>query len=405
MPPAVADTSIRPPSLAILIAVSWINPLALNIFVPSMPGMIVALDTNAEVVQLTLSLYLGAVAIAQLVLGPLSDMFGRRPVVLAGMALFIVSSLICALAGSVEVLIAGRILQAAGGCAGIVLARSIVRDLFEQEKAASMIGYVTAGMAIAPLFAPAIGGVLDQFFGWRSSFFFVAALGVAVLIAAWFGLSETNMNRGRSSGFARMFDGFAILARYPLFWAHSLTLMLTTGVFFGFLGAAPFISSHVMHLTPSQYGFYFALIGLGYMTGNMFSGRYASRIGTRRLIAIGTVLALAAALVMLAAFLADIVHPIAMFGPMLFIGMANGMVIPATMSGAVSVRPDRAGAASGLAGSLQIGGGAIASYMITTLITTESGEIIALPLAIASTSFATAALIGGIATRFLHREE
>ncbi len=404
MTPATERRPVRPPSLAILIAVSWVNPLALNIFVPSMPGIVEALETNAERVQLTLSLFLAAVAVSQLVLGPLSDMFGRRPVVLAGTAIFVVASALCGLANSIDMLILGRALQAAGGCAGIVLARSIVRDLYERDRAASMIGYVTAGMAIAPLFAPAIGGVLDQYFGWRASFFFVTALGVMVLIAAWIDLNETNFNRGRGGGFSKLFNGFIVLSRYPLFWAHALTLTFASAVFFGFLGGAPFISSRVLGLSPSGYGFYFALIAVGYMAGNFVSGRYAERIGIGRMIVIGSVICLASTLAMLAAFLDEIFHPLALFGPMLFVGVANGMVIPSTMAGAVSVRPELAGAASGLAGSLQIGGGAVATWLITAAITSDAGDIVALPLAVMSTAFAATAVITGLATRLFVEE-
>lgn len=401
MTPSTDRRTVRPPSIAILIAVSWVSPLALNIFVPSMPGIVAALETNAERVQLTLSLFLAAVAISQLLLGPLSDIFGRRPVVLAGVLIFVVASAMCGTAGSIDTLIVGRVLQAAGGCAGIVLARSIIRDLYERDRAASMIGYVTAGMAVAPLFAPAIGGVLDEYFGWRASFFFVSALGALVLTAAWIDLPETNRNRGNGAGFSKLFNGFAVLSRYPLFWAYAWTLTFASAVFFGFLGGAPFISSRVLGLSPSGYGFYFAMIAVGYMTGNFISGRYTERYGTRRMIMVGNVVCVAATLAMLTAFLNGILHPLALFGPMLFVGLANGMAIPSAMAGAVSVRPELAGAASGLAGSLQIGGGAIATWLITAAITTDSGEIVALPLAITATAFAVSAVVSGVATRLL----
>lgn len=405
MTPAADQMTVKPPSLAILIAISWVSPLALNIFVPSMPGIISALNTDAETVQLALSLFLASVALSQLVLGPLSDMFGRRPVVLAGMSVFFVATAMCAFAPSIDVLIGGRILQAAGGCAGIVLARSIVRDLFEREKAASMIGYVTAGMAVAPLMAPAIGGLLDEYFGWRASFFLVAALGAGILVFAWVDLPETNIHRSKHGGFGRMLSGIATLSSYKMFWAYTLTLCFATAVFFSFLGGAPFISSKVLGLSPSGYGLYFAIIAFGYMSGNFLSGRFAERLGIMTLILIGGFVCLSGTLAMTAAFSAEIFHPLALFGPMFFVSLANGMVIPSTLAGAVSVRPDIAGAASGYAGSLQMSGGALATWLITIAITNEAGEIVALPLALTATTFAAIAVLCGLATWLLVRRQ
>jgi len=405
MTTATEEPPVRVPSLAILIAISWVNPLALNIYVPSMPRIIEALHTDAATVQLTLSLFLASVAVAQLILGPVSDIFGRRPVVLIGMVVFVFASGLCSMAQSVEMLIVGRILQAAGGCSGIVLARSIVRDLFSHQRAASMIGYVTAGMAIAPLLGPAIGGVLDQFYGWRASFVLVTLLGAGVLVSAWLDLHETNRNRGRADGFGRMFSGFSILARYPLFWSYTFTMSFASGVFFGFLGAAPFVSSQVMGLSPAGYGLYFAMIAGGYMIGNVISGRFAEKVGTSVLIMAGGILCLAATLAMMAAFVSGLLHPLAMFGPMFFVGIANGLITPAAMAGVVSLRPEHAGAASGIAGSLQLGGGAIATFSITIAITSADGTISALPLAVMSTVFAVVTVISAVASRALERLE
>src|SRR5690554_5364405 len=161
----------RRPSLVILVTISTVSPLALNIYLPSMPSLVGLFDTTMARVQLTLSLYLAAFALAQIVIGPLSDRYGRRPVLLWGMVVFMLGSLACALAPDIDFLIAGRILQAAGGSTGIVLGRAIVRDLYDRRQAASMIGYVTMGLAIAPMVGPAIGGVLDHVFGWTASFY------------------------------------------------------------------------------------------------------------------------------------------------------------------------------------------------------------------------------------------
>ena len=164
--------AVLKPHLAILICLSAIGPVALNIFLPSMPNLAVSLDTSHDIAQLTLTLYLVAMAFCQLVLGPLSDKYGRRPIILIGVAVFTLSSVGCAFAFNIEQLIFGRILQAAGACAGIVITRAIVRDLYDQQKTTSILGYMTMIMAIAPMLSPIIGGYLDQWYSWRASFLF-----------------------------------------------------------------------------------------------------------------------------------------------------------------------------------------------------------------------------------------
>src|SRR5436190_23496375 len=177
--------------LALLIAVTSIGPISLNILTPAMPGMIVSLGADASVVQLTLSLYLAGMAISQLVLGPLSDRFGRRPVMLAGLALTVVASFAALATTSIAGLIVSRTVQAFGATAGIVIGRAVIRDLYERDRAASMIGWVTMAMVIAPMLAPLLGGMLDTAFGWQAIFAFIGLSAAAVLVWAVVELRET----------------------------------------------------------------------------------------------------------------------------------------------------------------------------------------------------------------------
>lgn len=147
-----------------------------------------------------MSAYFIAVAVSQLFWGPLSDQFGRRPVIILGMALFVIGSVFCLFAQTIEALIAARVLQAAGGCTGMVLGRAILRDLYSPKQAASMIGYVTMGMAVMPTVAPAIGGILDQYYGWQGGFVLLLMFGVAVLWASIALLPETHLNRKAAGG-------------------------------------------------------------------------------------------------------------------------------------------------------------------------------------------------------------
>lgn len=361
-------TGLRP-SLLILVAVSAINPAGINIFIPSMASMEKVFNTDFATIQLTLSLYLAGVAVSQLLIGPLSDRFGRRPILLSGLSLFIVGSIVCSQATSIDMLIYGRLIQAFGGCAGIVLARAIVRDMYDREQAASMIGYVTMGMAVAPMVSPLVGGLLHEAYGWQASFHLLTVVTVVVVIWAWFALHETNPYIGRSSGAGALVRSYWILARVPAFWAYTLCAAMSAGLFFGFLGGAPYVSEHVLGLEPGEIGVYFLFVAGGYVIGNFLSGRFASRVGITRMIVTGLIAASSGVVIMTALFAFGLVHPLALYGPMLVIGVANGVALPSSVAGVVSVRPDLAGAASGLAGSLQVGLGALVSYLVAQAVT------------------------------------
>ncbi|MBA4610162.1 multidrug effflux MFS transporter [Stappia taiwanensis] len=395
----------RRPTLAILVAVSAVNPLALNISLPSLPLLVDIFGTTAGMVQMSLSLYLAAVAVAQIGIGPLSDRYGRRPVLLWGLAIFVVGSVICAVAPSIEVLLTGRMLQATGGCAGIVLGRAIVRDLYDRSQAASMIGYVTMGLAVAPMIGPAIGGVVDQSFGWRSSSYLMVVLGLLVLVAAWFDLHETNHNRVSGGGVAGLVRSYGALSRSGLFWAYALTSAFTSAVFFGFLGGAPFVAADLLGMSPAVYGLYFILVAGGYVFGNWISGRYSGSIGMVRMIGAGNVVLVLAVSIIAFLFALGLVHPLSLFGPMFVVGVGNGMCLPNAIAGAVSVRPDLAGAASGLTGSLQIGAGAIASALAGWFLSGILWPGTIWPLVLVMATACVLSVIASIASRLLEAEQ
>lgn len=354
--------------VAILVSVSAINPLAINIFVPAMPSIMRGLDTDFASVQLALSSYLFATAVAQLVLGPLSDRLGRRPVLLGGLAVFVVASAICTLAPNAAVLIAARVLQGIGGCVGIVLGRAIIRDRYDRDRAASMLGYVTMAFAVAPMVGPLIGGIMADHFGWRSTFGLLTGLGIIVAGVTWFALPETRHPSAPGADPVTFRQSFLTLIRIPAFWAYAFTCALGTSVFFAFLGGTPFIASELMGLTGTEYGLYFVLVSVGFMAGNFLTARFARRVGIHFMILAGSIVMLAAVIGMAIAFAFGADHPFALFAPMYGVGFANGLVLANAIAGAVSVRPELAGAASGLAGSLQIGFGAVTTVITSTLL-------------------------------------
>src|SRR5215208_2830936 len=392
---AAAQPIDKPPGMALLIVIAAVSTLGINMYLPSMPGMARAFSVDFTTIQLTLSLYLAAMALGQLIIGPLSDRFGRRPVLLIGLTAFVAGSLICFLAQNVSFLIFGRVVQAMGGSAGITLSRAIVRDLYGRNQVASMIGYVTMGMAVAPMIAPTIGSVLDTYFGWRASFAFLIVFGGSALVFAVWQLYETNHSRGSADSVRELLRRYGSLFRSRLFWGYTLATSLVSAVFFAFLAGAPYVTIELMGRSPAEYGFYFAIVPSGYILGNFVTGRFAGRVGSNRMILAGTLMVMASVAAMAAAFVTGFVLPAALFGPMFFIGAGNGLVLPSGIAGAVSVKPDVSGAAAGLSGSCQIGFGALVAPLIGATLDTTVWPLVAIMALCSLFAIASFGLVSG----------
>ncbi|MCF6272111.1 MAG: multidrug effflux MFS transporter [Rhodobacteraceae bacterium] len=359
-----------PPHVTTLVAIAGISALSMNIFLPALPGMALFFDADYAVVQLTISGYLGVTALLQIIIGPLSDRFGRRPVLLVGFASFLLATLGTVLSTSIEMLLFFRMLQA-GVASGIVLSRAIVRDMVPPEQAASMIGYVTMGMSLVPMIGPAMGGVLDEIYGWQAGFVMLGVLGVGVLWLIWADLGETNQHK--SASFSAQFKAYPDLVRSRRFWGYAMTAGFASGAFFAFLGGAPYVSTVILGMSSAEMGGYFAIVAFGYMIGNFLSGRYAQRAGINRMMIMGGVVAFFGSALSLVMFEIGVLHPLSLFGPMFFVGLGNGLTLPSANAGIVSVRPHLAGSASGLGGAIMIGGGAGLSAVAGVLLDEKSG--------------------------------
>ena len=360
------NRTVEVPSLGVLIAISTISPLAMQIYLPSLAGMMLVFSASAGEIQLTMSAYFIAVAVSQLFWGPLSDQFGRRPVIITGMALFVAGTVWCLFAPSIEWLIAARVLQATGGSAGMVLARAIVRDVYGPARAASRIGYVMMGMAVMPTIAPALGGVLDQYYGWQGGFFLLLLIGLGVFVASYLFLPETNPVRS-TAGFGKAFRAYRNLMGEPLFWSYALTASFAALTYFAYLGGAPFIAAQLLSLNAAEMGMFFMFVAIGYIAGNFLSGKFSERAGLYPMIICGTVLSMLSVALMGGLAYAGIVTATSIFLPMFLLGLGNGVCLPSTISGAVSVRPEHAGSASGLVASMQVGFGAAAGTLVAWL--------------------------------------
>lgn len=362
---------ITPPSLLTLVLATATGALAMNIFLPSLPAIARHFDADYAVVQLTVSLYLGATAVLQLAIGPASDRFGRRPVMLTCFLIFIVGSIGAIYAPTIELLLVARMLQAFAA-AGMVLSRAIVRDTVSAAESASKIGYITMGMSVVPMIGPFIGGLLDEAYGWQSTFLLTLGFGLVAITVIYLDLGETNLQR--SSSMRAQFSAYPELFRSRRFWGYTLTAAFTSGTFFAFLGGGPFVATEILGMSPSQYGLYFAFVSLGYMGGNFLSGRYSQTIGLNTMMLTGnviTALGIGGALLLVTT---GGESAIALFAPVTFVGVGNGMTLPNANAGIVSVRPHLAGSASGLGGAMQIGGGATLSVVAGAVLSAESGS-------------------------------
>jgi MFS transporter, DHA1 family, multidrug resistance protein len=350
--------------LALLIAMAGMSSLSLNILVPAMPGLATKLAADPAHVQLTVSLYLMGLAAAQLVFGPLSDRFGRRPVVLAGLALATIASTAAIFAASIASLVIARVAQSLGASTGQTIGRAIIRDLYDRQHAASMIGLVTSVVVLMPMVAPLIGGILDTLFGWEAIFAFTAAVSFAVCAWAMLDLPETrNLSLGPNS--ERHFRAdLAALAASPRFFGYALCAGLGSAPFFSFLGAAPHVVVSMLGRTSAEYGLWFFVPSIGFMAGNFAVSRLTARFGIDALIWWGIALTIAGCLLNVSVYVALPGWEMAtIFLPQIVIGFGNGLLLPTSIAGAVSIRPQVAGTASGVTGFVQMGIAAVAAQL------------------------------------------
>lgn len=369
--PVESETRMPTPwrLIALLIVVSAVGPLSLNILMPAVPGLAATFATDAGVVQLTLTLYLVGLAVSQLVLGPLSDRFGRRPVMIAGLAVTVVASFASLAASSIGGLIVARTIQALGASTGLVIGRAIIRDLFARDRAAAMIGWVTMAMVVSPMIAPLIGGVLDTAYGWQATFAFVGAFAALALAWTMMGLPETRAVQAGGGGLVRFLEETATLVVDRTFVGYALCASFASAMFFAFLGGAPHVVVTLMGRSSAEYGVWFAIGAFGYMAGNYLTARWSTRLGVDAMVWWGVVSGLVGGLAMVPFALVPQWGPATIFVPQMLIALANGVLLPNAIAGAVSVRPRAAGAASGITGFLQMGIGALAAQLVGHLLT------------------------------------
>ena len=349
-----------PPHIATLILMAGVGALSLNVFLPSLPSMAVHFGVDYSLMQLSVSLYLATTAVVQILIGPISDRYGRRPIVLVTVSIFVLASIGAVYAPNFTTFLIFRLLQTSIATA-FVISRAIVRDMVPQDQAASMIGYVTMGMSVVPMLGPAVGGLLDQAFGWQASFWMLAAGGTILGLMTFFDQGETFTRR--EGGFAAQVSEYPKLLTSQRFWGYCLAAAFASGAFFAYLGGAPFVGSNVFGMDPAELGLYFGAPAIGYLIGNGLSGRYSVRIGVNRMVLYGALLTVLGMVLLLSFDILGFNQPVVFFGFMIFIGLGNGILLPNANAGMLSVRPALAGSAAGLGGAFMIGGGAALSVI------------------------------------------
>lgn len=362
-----------PPHILTLILLASISALTMNIFLPSLPNIASELNSSTSILGLSVGIYLASSAVLQLIIGPFSDQFGRRPLILWSLIIFCISTLATVFVTNTAQFLILRIFQAISASC-MVLARAIVRDTTESiEKAGSKIAYVTMGMALVPMVGPAIGGLLDYQYGWEASFWLLFILGLVILIISFFDVGETLSNHNQS--FLQQISTYPSLLRSKRFWGYCLSSAFVSGAFFSYLGGAPFVGNEVFGLEPKDLGFWFGAPAIGYVLGNFLSGRFSTKIGLDKMIFLGVTTALFGVSVSLTISLLDHGSVLSFFGLMTLVGLGNGMSIPNATAAMMSINPKLAGTAAGLGSAIMIGGGAGLSAIANFILIPGSSEI------------------------------
>ena len=360
------------PSMFTLVLLASVSMLAMNSFLPSLPSMAMHFGTTTAIMGLSVAIYLGSSAVLQILVGPLSDKIGRRPALLWSLGIFILASFACIFAQNIAVFMTLRAIQAFAACA-MVLSRAIVRDTSDTETSASKIAYISMGMAITPMFAPALGGFLDNWFGWQANFWMIGGVGTLIWVVTYFDQGETVSPS--TEGFQKQLKEYPELLASRRFWGYCLASAFGGGAFFAYLGGGSFVGSVVFNLSPEKLGIYFGAPAIGYFAGNFISGRYTVRFGIDAMILHGlNIILIGMTLSVILSYL-GYASVESFFGFMVFVGFGNGLSIPNATAGMLSVRPHLAGAASGLGGSISIAGGAGLSTVAGAILVPGSTEM------------------------------
>jgi MFS transporter, DHA1 family, multidrug resistance protein len=381
------------PPLIILVLVMAAAPFGTNIVVPALPGMADYFGVQYSAAQLILTLYTFSLTTGQLFYGPLSDRFGRRPLVLGGLAIYVACSVVTVFAPTITVLIVARIGQAIGGSAPLVLTRAVIRDVYESDDAASALGYLAMATVAIPAFVPWLGGYVFESFGWHAIFVVLLAVGSIGLITASWRLRETNRNPIESVSLIGILRIFRRLLRQPVFLGYTGFMSFHTGAYMTFAGVTPLVVERLLGSHPSVYGRFYIITALGYFIGSLTAGRLTVRLGMKTMMHLSLAVSVIGLVTFSGLVLSGVLSLWSLFGTMTFICMGYGLGAPSATMGAINVDPRVAGSASGIIGAGQMATGAILTIITSHLFSGENAVAYALMI---SGSMAFACLSYGL---------
>jgi MFS transporter, DHA1 family, multidrug resistance protein len=394
---AAKPTAPGPRFATALAAISLIGPLAVHLFMPAIPAVKASLGLSDATAQLTFSIALFSMAFATLVYGSLSDYFGRRPVLLSGLGLFLVGSAISAAAHSLPALVIGRCVQAIGAGCGITLVRAIAQDVYGASRLIKAIAYLTMAYTIGPMISPMIGGILIDAFGWRTVFLFALGLGGLIALGVYTTIFESRPPpEDRKTG--NVLRNYLALFRHVRFTAFVLQSGFCTGSFMTTATAASSLMKDVLHRPSSEFGTLFVLFPLGYLVGNFVATRIGNRATNETMVLAGSLLSVAAVAMQASLLLSADVSRIALFAPGFFITFAQGISLSYAQAGAIETDPKLAGTAAGVGVFVQNFVGALFAQLYGIL-----ADGTAIPLIETTVTSATFGLAAGLAPFLIKR--
>jgi MFS transporter, DHA1 family, multidrug resistance protein len=352
-------------TIALLTAITMLGQMSIALYTPSLPSLAQALNAPAGEVKLTMTVFLAAFAVAQLVWGALSDRIGRRPALFAGIAVYLAGTLLCLFASSIGALILGRFVQGLGACVGITVARAVVRDRYDRTQGARALAFIGMAMAMGPALAPIIGGQLQVLYGWRSAFAALALFGTVVAIASYAKLDESNRNKDRgATDPIRMFGNFGVLLQARVYLAYTGVASAFFGGLMAYATGLPFVLIDGFGMSPAVYGFVPLVTVIGYFAGSALAGKRAGKVPARKLARTGAACALAGGLLFAVVSLAGLEHPVTLVLPMVVFMFGFGLALPGALAAAMQPFGRMAGTAASLQGFVQMATGALVTLAV-----------------------------------------
>jgi|SRR5690554_3946290 len=380
-------TALSRGMIVLLAAASALGPVTMQIMLPAIPVVREHFTVSTAIAQLTLSLSIMAIAVATLIYGPLSDRYGRRPVMLVGIFITVIGSWLCVVATTIEWLIIGRIIQAGGGAVGLVLARAIVTDIYPADQSAGIIATLVMVMVVMPMLSPLVGGELLVRYDWHAIFYLTIVISTVLLALMYRFLPETLKTQSSADGTPGMLRGFAILLRSRKFVGYAFNAAFVSVMFFSFISAAPEIMISVLERPANEYGYYFVMIPFGFMSGSYVARRLSQKYGAQRMIMGGSLLGITGVMIALGLQLAGFQQPLSLFLPIALSTFGNGLSMPNAQAAALNESPGLAGSASGLTGFLQMGLSALAAQLVALIFNGTVYPMLLLMLGAALISF------------------